>query len=24
MDKKLTTNCYRLPFRTAFLWECGY
>jgi len=24
MDKKLTTNCCRLPFRTVFLWKCGY
>jgi len=24
MDKKLTTNCCRLPFRTVFLCECGF
>jgi len=24
MDKKLMTNWCRLPFRTVFLWQCGY
>jgi len=24
MDKNLTTNCCRLPFKTVFLRDCGY